>query len=121
MKKSFININHTLEISAETTFDMFRKSNLYEGQCDNRFFWLANICEIDDMSEKFKVGLWFKNNKIARVELYCMDDNIESEDERYDRGNKVLCRLQNNYDLKYKNIENSFDMRNNYCSILITF
>ena len=121
MKKSFLNINHLLNISAETTFDMFKKSNLYTGQCNNRFFWLENAHEIDDISGKFKIGLCFRNNKLTRIELFCIDEQIKSENEKYDKGNDILKLLQNNYELKYKSIENSFDHRNNYSSLIMTF
>lgn len=121
MKKSFLNIDHILNISAETTFDMFKKCSLYTGQCDNKFFWLADDHEIDGISGKFKIGLCFRNNKLTRVEIFCIDEKIESENERYDKGNEILKILQKNYDLKYKSIENSLDQRNDYSSIIITF
>lgn len=38
LKKSFISINNSLDISEETTFEVFQESNLYTGQTDNRFF-----------------------------------------------------------------------------------
>lgn len=121
MKKSFLNIDHILNISAETTLDMFKKCSLYTGQCDNKFFWLADDHEIDGISGEFKIGLCFRNNKLTRVEIFCIDEKIESENEKYDKGNEILKILQKNYDLKYKSIENSLDQRNDYSSIIITF
>lgn len=121
LKKSFISINNSLDISEETTFEVFQESNLYTGQTDNRFFWLDDFCRLDDMVEKFKVGLCFRNNRIVRMELFCADEQIGNEDERNKKHRIIFERLKENYSLKYKNIENSFDERNNYSSIVITF
>jgi hypothetical protein len=121
MKKTFININGTLDISEKTTFDMFKKSSLYKGQTDNRFFWLVDICEIEGLPEKFKIGLCFRNNLITRVELYCVNETMENETERDKKNQFILDWLKENYALKCSNIENSFDKRNNYSSIIISF
>ena len=73
------------------------------------------------MLEKFKVELCFRNNRIIRMELFCVDEQIRNEDERNKKHRIILERLKENYSLKCKNIENSFDERNNYNSIVITF
>lgn len=121
MNRNFINLNGCFEISEKTTFDMFKESDLYSGQNDNRFFWLKELCEIEGLPEKFKVGLCFRNNLINRIELYCISENIENEPEREKRDKIIFDKLKEDYDLRYKNIENSFDKRNNYSSIVISF
>ena len=120
-KKEFININCLFKISQNTTFELFKKSDLYAGQVNNRFFWLPDFCEIEDISGKFKVGLCFKNNKITRVELFYVDEYISNETERSNKNNLILNELKSNYKLNCKSMENSFDKRNNYSSIVITF
>lgn len=121
MKKEVINLNYSLNISDQTTFDMFENSSLYSGQIDNRFFWLEDLYEIDGLSGKFKVGLCFRNNLIVRVELYCIVENGNSELEKIQNDKIVLDELKENYKLKCKDMESSFDKRNNYSSIIINF
>ncbi|MEG0314856.1 MAG: hypothetical protein RR646_06315 [Erysipelotrichaceae bacterium] len=121
MKKAFIDLDGSLRISDKTTFDMFKNSSLYKGQTDNRFFWIEDSFEIADLSERFKVGLCFRNNLVSRIELYYMSENVDSEIERTQKQEVIFEEIRKNYELKYKNIENSFDKRNNYSSIIISF
>lgn len=121
MKKQFIDLDDSLHISDKTTFEMFKNSSFYKDQNDNRFFWIEPPCIIDDISEKFKVGLCFRNNSITRMELYCIGKNTDNEIERSRRNTSIIEELDRDYDLGYKKIENSFDKRNNYSSIIISF
>ncbi len=121
MNRNFIKLNGYFEVSEKTTFGMFKESDLYNGQSDNRFFWLKESCEIEGLPGKFKVGLCFRNNLINRIELYCIREDIENEIEREKKDKIIFDKLKEDYNLRYKNIENSFDKRNNYSSIVISF
>ena len=123
--RSCIKMDHSLNISEETTFDMFKNSLLYDAtksdQVDNRFFWITDVCEVEGMSEKFKIGFWFINNRINEVRLYCIDEQIQNEDERNHIHKIVLNGLTENHNLKCKRMKYVFNERENYSSIFINF
>ena len=114
-------LNGQLEISKNTTYDMLKNSGFYRGQPDKRFFWLSNLCEMNGLPDKFKVGLLFKNNLLIRVELYCVDENITSEEARYKRNEMIVDCLKTTCQSDGGSIKNSFDQRNGYSSINIFF
>jgi len=54
---SCVNKYKLLNITEKTIFDIFKESQLYAGQTEDHFFWLEGSFMVDDISEKFKVGL----------------------------------------------------------------
>lgn len=121
IERMTMNINNQINISKKTTYDMFKSSNLYSGEKENRFFWIKNFCTIKGLPNKFKIGLSFRDNMILRMELFCADDDIKDENSRYNTSQVVLNKIKSDFDIGYKNMEISFDKRNNYVSIIISF
>lgn len=122
--KSCKDDSRSLRITQETTFDIFQMSALYEGQPDNRFFWLTDYYKIEDFDERFKVGLCFRKNKIIRAELFCVEEEIYNceADKKVKKNEEMIFKyIKDNYAFMYRNIEHSYDQRNGYSSIVITF
>lgn len=112
-------LNGEIALTSNLSYEEFKKSSLFTGQSGNRFFWLEKICQLNQFENKFKVGLCFRSNLLNRVELFCIDDKIDSEEQRkviHDNIKNHICKMQG---VLYKSIESSYDKRNNYSSILI--
>ena len=114
-------INNELIISNKLTFDEFANSGLFDNQTDNRFFWLNKLCTINNVGYKFKIGLCFRNSLLIRIELFCIDDKIKDEEERYEIHQQVVNQLLKQTDIQPDAITNTYDERGKYNSIIINY
>lgn len=114
-------INKTISIDKNYKFEQFQRTDLYDGQQSNRFFWINQLCYIEGIDAIFKIGLWFDNGNIRQIQLFCMNDNISDEVIRKDKHQQIInCEMQNIV-LHAKHISNYWDKRDLYSSIIIDF
>lgn len=105
-----------LQINSKMTIKSFHESSLYSCQDTDRFFWIQGNHTVEGLEGSYRIGLYFKNEVINTVEVYSI--NFEEEQ---DIKKKVLQRIKETYSLGEKSIIYSFDKRNDYGSIIISF
>ena len=105
-----------LELNSKMTYEIFQKSDAYNNQDVNRFFWIQGSHTIEGLEGSYRVGLYFKDQIINTIEIYSMD----FEEETAIRKN-VLQKIKEIYSLGEKYIIYSFDKRDNYGSVIILF
>lgn len=119
----YLNINNQLSLAKNLTFSGFTASGLYNNQTygDNKFFWLNKLCPINNSQHLFKIGLCFRDRLLKRVELFCIDENIKNEEQRYQIHQKIVDQLLEQTDLQEADITNTYDERGKYNSIIINY
>jgi len=118
-----LHIDNEITLTKNLTFSEFATSGLYNNQTygDNRFFWLNKLCPINNSEHLFKIGLCFRDRLLKRVELFCIDENIKDEEQRYQIHQKIVDQLLEQIDLQRAAITNTYDERGKYNSIIINY
>lgn len=108
-----------LSIDKGYRFDTFKRTAFYNGQSEDRFFWLHDLCLINGIKGKFKVGLWFQKGIIRQIQLLYMADNVANETARSAIHNAII--KDKILKLNASNISNYWDKRDQYSTIVIDF
>ena len=114
-------INNELQLYKGLTFEEFKKNSLFDNQVDNRFFWLKKKGEINYLNHRFSVGLWFESGVLRQVQLVCIDEEIQDEEEREVIHNNIVNEILDKFDIKSEDIQAYYSKREQYSSIFIDY
>jgi hypothetical protein len=111
--KHYIKIAEDLIITENFTVQDFQQSSIYDNQDLSVCFWVKN-CYIDKLP--FTVGLYFKENFINQIRLYCTDIYIKTEEERNEFNKLMILKHP-----EWGNAESILNDREQFFAITINF
>jgi hypothetical protein len=112
-------LNNSVFIDKGYRFGLFKTSMLFENQKDGRFFWIQDLCRVNDIDGMFKVGLWFQEGIIKQVQLLYMADDISDEVARSKKHDIIIKEKLPKLNIHASNISNYWDKRDGYSTIII--
>lgn len=89
---------------------------------DNNFFWISGEHKINNLDGVYKIGFLFKNQVLFQIECFRIDgfsmETTKNDDEKryYDLKQSLLGEGFENTDIHY-----SYDCRNGYGSVIVSF
>lgn len=119
--EKYLCIENEIFLSRNYNFSNFKNTSFYTNQEDNRFFWIQAACHIKNINGAYKIGLWFKENFIRQVQIFCVSDDVKNEKDRERIHEDIINSYLKKIDIGASKIENYWDKRDNYSTIIIDF
>ena len=123
LQNGMVKIADDLRICPNYTFGDFKKSRYYNNQDGVRVIYLDGQQVIDN--RKYIVSLFFRDEMIYMLSLFCCDKEFAEEDEkaRKQMHDEILSQLgvKHNSDFSWGKISSTYDARSNCSSINIIY
>lgn len=113
-------VNDSEEFYPSLTVEQFKKSKLYNGQDTERFFWLRNKQQ-KILNNSFIIGVLFRNNTISQLQLYCINDKIDTEEKRKKFNDSFVRNIAPEETYSWGTIQSLVDERENISLILVDY
>jgi hypothetical protein len=112
-------VDNCLQLLPNFTFDNFKNSKFYDNQDESSFFWINKECIVGN--HKFKLGLYFKESKLVQIQLYCVDTEIQNEEERKTVHDSIVKAMTKSSEHKWGTIKSVFSKRGSISLIVINY